>query len=285
MKNLTKKYVEPIFKPCGLSIADEDFFKSARNLGVALAGALTGEPTENVRINACTYSIGLGAFSMLSFSADKEADDDTLEDEDTYWNLNSTIRYTLMKHDAHLCFSEKNVEARFDMLNLNIDPRGLLSEDDCLYESIQLFAPHRLLKQLKSADMEIYKVDHNVIGLGNCLECGIEESDAILTPSRMEFDLYCEEKDLVRKFRILLNMITNFASKLSAKLMHIGIVEQTFICSPVDDMFDELHWHSKPLDKRWVPTAEMATAWMKKYNMKKSQLDPEIRKLIWPKKK
>lgn len=285
MKNLTKKYVEPIFKPCGLSIADEDFFKSARNLGVALAGALTGEPTENVRINACTYSIGLGAFSMLSFSADKEADDDTLEDEDTYWNLNSTIRYTLMKHDAHLCFSEENVEARFDMLNLNIDPRGLLSEDDGLYDSIQLFAPYRLLKQLKSVDMEIYKISRNSIGVGNLLEYGLEGNDALISPSKAEFDLYREESNPEKKFRVLLNMITNFASKLSAKLMHIGIVEQTFICIPADDMFDELHWHSKPLDKRWVPTAAVATAWMKKYNMKKSKLDPEIRKLIWPKKK
>lgn len=287
MKNLTKKYVEPIFKPCGLSIDDKDVFKTSRNLAVALAGALTGEPTENVRVNACTYSIGLGVFSMLSFSGGQDFDEDWeyLTEDDSDWSLNAAIRYSLMKPEAHLNFSEKNIEAMFSLICFNVNPADLFANDDSVYQAVQLFAPHRLLKQLKSTDMEIYKFEHNMIELGNCLECGIEGSDAILTPSRMEFDLYREEKDPVRKFRILLNMITNFASKLSAKLMHVGIVEQTFICSPVDDMFDELHWHSKPLDKRWVPTAAMATAWMKKYNMKKSQLDPEIRKLIWPKKK
>ena len=285
MKNIINNYRMQPFYPCGLEIPQDKIFASARNLGLSLMSALTGMPTECLQLNRSEISIGLGCFGLIGLNCADYHDGDEIEflDEDTDWELSSTIRYKL--YDS--LFEEQKPIAFFGFLNFSISPEGLLDKSRDDFGAIQFFGPYRLLKKLRSNGLRLEgQFKHNWLDLGNYLEGGMEPNDAILTPPEAEFELYWDEEDPQEKFRILLNMITTFASTLSAKLMYRGHVELSSIHLPSVDAMSEIGWfRDGKLPPMWKPTMEQVKREMKASKLKKSDIDPEVRKLLWPRKK
>ena len=279
MKNTLEMAIrgELPFYPCGLQIPTNAIFDSERNLGLSLMSALTGIPTECLEFNKTEISIGLGCFGLIGISAG-EGDEDCKTpveeyDETRGWDLLSVVSYTL---------GEDNV---FDV-HLNILPDRLLLKDRGAIDGVQLFGPHRLLRRLRSADM-------GYIPLKNAGDEGIwrflvgvqEANDTVITPSEEEFELYWDVEEPGEKFRILLNMITAFASTLSAKLMQYGHVESSTIFQSSEAVRRELHWlRGGNIPSRRTPPVAAVEKYMKKIRMKKSDVCQEARKLLWPRK-
>ena len=283
-----KKRQHVSFYPCGLKISDNEIFASARNLGLSLMGALTGNATEDVQINRAEISIGLGCFGLVGInSADYKDGADYIDhksiemlDENEGWGLCSSIRYNLL--DGQM--GEGKIIAEFQMLNLNISPSRLLHFDEDDFGAIQLFGPARLLRKLKSGNMrfEMCK-EMRKIELGNYLEGGWEPSDGLLTPSEEEYELFLDEDEPQKKFRILLNMITSFASTLSAKLMYYGQVMPSFMHMPSDGAFAELGWfRDGKIKPAWRPTVKEAEAMMKRFSIPMEEVDPSVKEILWP---
>ena len=270
------------FYPCGLRIPQDQIFASARNLGLSLMGALTGIPTEYLQINRSEISIGLGCFGLVYISCLTYEEGCSVEalDEDDSWLLTSNIGYEL--YDNHACTGDPF--ATFDMLFLNISPEQLLRGNGDNFDAIQLFGPSRLLRKLKSDDnhLEVCRnLEMNEIL--NWLD-GDEINNAILTPSREEFDLYYNTADPQERFRVLLNMITTFVSTLSVKLTYWGHVRASSIGLLSNDAQKEVDWFKdKRMGPKWKPPMSMIKKCMKEYDIKETEVCSEIRRLIWPK--
>ena len=87
-------------------------------------------------------------------------------------------------------------------------------------------------------------------------------------------------------FQILLNMITTFASTLSAKLLYHGHVGLSFWNTPSADALGELDWfRDRKLALKWKPSKREVEKYLKASKLKKRDLAPEARKLFWPPKK
>ena len=111
----------------------------------------------------------------------------------------------------------------------------------------------------------------------------IEENDSILTPSEFEFDLYREEQDLEKKFRILLNMITSFASTVSMRLLYWGRIRLTCIYSTSGAVDEDLMWGKNGADDVWIPTQEEVLRYLEQKGKTIDDIPAERRNLIWPK--
>ncbi len=283
MENIIGKRRRTTFYPCGLTIPEERIFDSARNLGLSLMAALTGIPTEDVQLNRSEISIGLGCFGLVGINcADyNEGDDVSLVDETTDWSLLSTIRYTL--NDKGLGFGEDI--AVFGNMFLNIIPEGLLSKEHDDLGAIQFFGPSRLLRRLHSSSTNYESgLGMAKLDIGNYLEGGLEPNDAILTPSEDEYELFWDEENPSDKFRMLLNMITSFASTLSMKLMYHGTVGLATVFTPSFAAQDEMDWlPNGKIAPAWKPSMKDVAQYIKETNLKKKDIDPKVRKILWPK--
>lgn len=281
MKNINKNG-HAAFYPCGLTIESDRIFASARNLGLSLMGALTGNPTETVEINRADISVGLGCFGLVGINCADYQDGDCLDDldVDSDWSISSCIRYKLF--DDRMT---RNIIAEFPMLILNIFPDELLRGDRSVFSAIQLFGPDRLLRKIRPEDCRFEPCceEHNSLDVGNYIEGLFEPNDAILTPSEMEFDLYWDEDNPAKKFRILLNMITTFASVLSFKLMGHGLVDLSYLHGLSSSAKREFYWlDDGRIGPAWRPTLEEMKEFIKVSNLPKSEVHPEVRKLLWP---
>jgi len=268
------------FYPCGLEIPESDIFKSKRNLGISLLGALTGTPSEDVEINRTAVSIGLGSFSLIAVgNSDYDDNDDfNLIDEDEDWGLNSSVRFSVTKG-----FHSDEVVAGPVYLFFNISPACLLEGD---IQGIQLFGPWRYLKMLQGENDTLKKFSSlDAVELGNYLEFGCEPSDGMLCPDEEEFELFKAEKDPSRKFRILLNLITTFASEISVRMQVIGKVEMSMVYGSGADV-DRILIRARnvKLPKLWRPTLKAVESYLKKTGMKEAEIDPDVRRILWPKK-
>ena len=285
MKNIINNYRMQPFYPCGLQIPQDKIFASARNLGLSLMSALTGTPTEYLQLNRAEISIGLGCFGLIGLNCTDYNQGDNIEfiDEDTDWGLTSLISYELYNN----AFSHNTTVATFDFLSFSITPEDLVCKERGCISSVQLFGPSRLLRKLKSDRLRMSgPFAPSELDIEHYLEYGQEPNDAILTPSEEEFELYWDAKDPQEKFRILLNMVTTFASTVSAKLMNHGYVRLSCLHLPSDDAMSEIGWfRDGKLPPMWKPTMEQVKREMKASKLKKSDIDPEVRKLLWPRKK
>ena len=286
MKNIVNKYRMQTFYPCGLKISGEQIFASARNLGLSLMGALTGMPTESIEINTTEISIGLGCFGLIGLNCPEYDVGDEIEllDENDGWTLLSSVRYTLY---GGIYMEGQKAYASFPFMTLSISPKGLLDKSGDCFDAVQFYGPCRLLRKLRSSNLRFEgPFNHNELDLDNYLEGNMEPKDAILTPPEEEFELYWEEKDPKVKFQILLNMITTFASTLSAKLLSQGHVDLSCLTLPSIDARRELSWFSDgKLAPRWKPTKEQVEKYMKTSKLTNRDIVPEVRKLFWPNKK
>ena len=298
MKNIISNRRREIFYPCGLEIPQDQIFASARNLALSLMSALTGTPTEYLLINKAEISIGLGCFSLIGLNGpdhiegDEENDIEFIDEdyEDSAdWGLSSIIRYKLLGNSiGNIISDRRKAVASFDIMALNISPDGLLDKSNDDLSAVQFFGPYRLLKKLRSNSLRLDgPLTHcRLVELENYLEDGFEPNDAILTPPEEEFELYWDADDPQEKFRILLNMITTFASTLSAKLMECGHVAPSSIHIPSVEAMREIDdWFSDgKIAPKWKPTMEQVKKAMKARNLKKRDIHPEVRKLLWPRK-
>lgn len=286
MKNIVNKYRMQTFYPCGLKIPADQVFASARNLGLTLMGALTGMPTESLELNTTEISIGLGCFGLIGLNCpDYDAGGEIeLLDENDGWTLFSCVNYKLYGHASE---EDQNAYASFPFMTLNISPKELLDKSRNCFGAVQFHGPYRLLRKLRSSALRLEgPFSHNELDLDNYIEGNVEPKDAILTPPEEEFELYWDEKDPGAKFQILLNMITLFASTLSAKLLSEGRVELSCLTLPSIDARSELSWFSDgKLAPKWKPTKEQVEKYLKSSKLKKRDIDPEVRKLFWPNKK
>ena len=291
MKNIVRRKRDTAFFPVGFEIPEDEIFESPRNLAFALMSALTGNPIECLHVNGTEMTIGLGCFSRIGMMFPDQVEGNDIETmtemaecvgrNDSWW-LNTTIRYDLY---ADSSMSEK--VATFPYLCFNIAPRLLLKDDSECFDGIQFFGPQRLIKALKSEDWRLYADEcPALMDLCNYLEAGLEPCDAILSPSEEEYELYLATKDPEDKFRVLLNMITTFASTLSAKLMSMGHVKLVSLGVEPEEAFNEINWLGKHgIGPKWKPTMKQVKWAMKEMRLKKSDMDPEIVKLLWPSKK
>ncbi len=283
MKNIVEKYRMQPFYPCGLKIPADQVFASERNLGLSLMGALTGMPTESLQLNTAEISIGLGCFGLISLNHAGYDDGCEIEylDENDGWSLLSCIGYELYGDSRG---KAQKVYARFPILTLSISPEGLLKKSRNCFEAVQFFGPYRLLRKLRSSNLRLEgPFGHDELDLDNYLEGNMEPRDAILSPSEEEFELYWDAKDPKAKFQILLNMITTFASTLSAKLLYHGRVELSFWNTPSADALGELDWFSdRKLAQKWKPSKREVEKYLNASKLKKCDLAPEARKLFRP---
>lgn len=272
-----KKNTKIAFYPCGLEIPESEIFKSPRNLGIALLGALTGTPSEDVEINRTAVSVGLGCFSLIAVghSMYEEKDDIDLFEDDEYWGLNSSIQFSITE-DLLL----SNEVAGPVHLYFNIDPAELLEGE---LNGIQLFGPYRYLKYIKDGNEVINRtVKFNMSDLESYLEYGCEASDASLHPSKDEFALFVEEKDPAKKFRVLLNLITTFASSLSVRMQLAGRVRLSMVYGPGAEVNRLCNVIKKAkLLSQWHPTRVVAEKFMRENNISENDVDPEVRKIVW----
>ena len=286
MKNIVEKYRIQPFYPCGLKIPADQVFASERNLGLSLMGALTGMPTESLQLNTAEISIGLGCFGLISLNHAGYDDGCEIEylDENDGWSLLSCIGYELYGDSRG---KAQKVCASFPILTLSICPGKLLKKSRECYYAVQFFGPYRLLRRLKSGNQWLEgPFSHNELDLDNYLEGDMEPRDAILSPPEEEFELYWDAKDPKAKFQILLNMITTFASTLSAKLLYHGHVGLSFWNTPSADALGELDWfRDRKLAPKWKPSKREVEKYLKASKLKKRDLAPEARKLFWPPKK
>lgn len=284
MRNENNKSREPVFVPYGLKIPKSEIFDSARNLGVAITGALTSTPPEDIEINRAHVAIGLGCFSFVGISINSEYEGaenlELVEDDFEDCRIYSAVRFYPQKLKGCVKSSKDN---QF-FLNFNIIPKGLLNG---VPSAIQIFAPKRLITKLKSPGIDAVVYDeYDIIDIDNYLEGALEPSDAILTPSKDEFDLVMSETNPEKRFGLLMNMITSFASVVSAKLMHAGTVSPTSIIQYSDEVSQELHaFEDGRLAKPWKPTKKQVEWAMNRLDLRKKDIDPSVRKILWPKKK
>ena len=284
MKEGKNKSRKPVFIPYGLKIAKEEIFNSAGNLGIAITGALTGTPPDDVKINSANISIGLGCFSVIGVSISEEYEGPESLDFCNFddCSIMSCIRYSPNLDPKNLWWSKKFEDPI--LLNFNVIPSVLLERN---ISGVQILGPKRILSHVKTEEMDINIEDGlSMIDLDNYLEGGVEPSNAMLTPSAEELDLIMEEKDSNKRFGMLMNMITSFASTVSAKLMHSGLVQPAAILMYSEEAREGLmEFARKRIDKPWRPTKKMVEDGMKRFNLKMSDLHPSVRKLFWPKKR
>lgn len=272
-----KKNTKIAFYPCGLEIPESEIFKSPRNLGISLMGALSGVPSEDVEINRTAMSIGLGCFGLVSVNNawyEDNDDFDIIDDEDD-WTITSTVRFAITKE-----FLSQEVIADPINLYLNISPKMLLEGD---IGGIQLFGPKRYLRYIKMpGEFFAQQKTMDALQIDNYLECGCEPDDAMLCPNEEEYNLFVQESDPARKFRRLLNLITSFASSLSLRMQYAGRVYLSLIVSPgaeAASMFRKVS-RSK-LSPPWKPTRVAAERYMKANGLEKKDVDPEVRRIVW----
>lgn len=269
------------FYPCWLEVPEREIFDSNRNLGIALCSALTGTPCEDVELNRTAVSIGLGCFSLISVGYDG-CDDDInpgLIDPNEDWSLNSTVVFDVTKEKDFLSDDDVVVIGSANLF-LNISSALLLRGE---LSGIQLFGAARYLKLIKSSTMKLVSFDKpDEIEFGNYLEDGLEPSNGILCPSEEEFALFVEEKDVGKKFRILLNVITTFASELSVRMQLVGRVRMSMICyygGRLESISREMN--TVEFESPWCPSKQAAEDYMKRNRMTMDDIAPKVKKLIW----
>lgn len=283
MNNINNKRREAAFYPCGLEIPKDKIFDSPRNLGLSLMAALTGIPTEDLEINRGYVAIGLGCIGLIGINHGwYERGDDVAElDENDDWGLLGAINFEL---DDEVAWFTSIKHKKFPTMFFNINPSGLLESKGAETGSVQLFGSARLLKRLKTPEnrFEDYSGSHSVERFLDDDE-SIEENDSILTPSEFEFDLYREEQDPEKKFRILLNMITSFASTVSMRLLYWGRIRLTCIYSTSGAVNEDLMWGKNGVDDVWIPTQEEVLRYLEQKGKTIDDIPAERRNLIWPK--
>ena len=152
--------------------------------------------------------------------------------------------------------------------------------------AIQFSGPERLLKKIRSDDQDIQVFECDALDIGNYLECGIEPNNAILTPTLQEYKIVFAEKNQEKRFMMLMNMITSFYSRISAKLLSAGTVEPSSVIMLSDDAREEAIWfNDETLGKPWLPRIKDVELTMKRFNMKKKDVCSSVRKALWPSKK
>lgn len=285
MKNKNNKSRNPVFIPYGLEIPKSEIFDSVRNLGVAIVGALTGTPPEDVKINAANISIGLGCFSLIGVAISDEYEGpesiDLCDFDDCH--IYSSVRYSVNLDTKNIFLSKKYEEPV--VLTFHIYPESLLNGE---VSGVNIFGPKRILSYLKSDEMNLIVEGRvSMVDLDNYLEGGLEPVDGMLTPSADELELIMHENDPEKRFGMLMNMITTFASMISAKMIHSGFVRPAALLSYSEEARTELidNCAKKRIGKPWKPSKKLVEDGMKYFNLKKRDLDPSVRKLFWPKKK
>lgn len=278
MKTNKDKRLLP-YEPCGLEIAPEDVFKSSRNLGLSLMATLTGAPTEDIEINRCAMSIGLGCFSSIGIGHSEYNDikDIAVLNEMEEWSLISSIGYRIYDD---IYYPKKKIEG-FSMLNLNIEPSDLLNPEISDF-GIQLFGPKRLLSKIKSSGQRIKCFDPTDLDICNYLTIYPgDPNDTILIPSSEEMDLFASEKNPRKKLRILLNIITSFASEISMRLMSVGWVYPHHIYLPNNAFLDSSEWFKDgKLETRWTPTKKQVFETVQCDNLELKDICYKSRKLL-----
>lgn len=274
MKNKNNKSRNPVFIPYGLEIPKSEIFDSARNLGVAIAGALTSTPPEDIEINKAHISIGLGCFSFVGVSISKEDaegfEDESLDVEFERCRISSAINYEIAETDY--------------LLFISINVNNLIDFSAEKTSAIQFLGPERLLKKIKSDDQDMQVFACDALNIGHYLEYGMEPNNTILTPTLQEYKIVFAEKDQEKRFRMLMNMITSFYSKISAKLLSAGTVDPSSVIMFSDDALKESLWFKdETLGKPWVPCMKDVELTMERFNMKKKDVCPSVRKLLWQK--
>ena len=276
--------LERCVKPVGLRVGKvrlekEDIFKSARNLGLNLMSALTGRAIEDVQVNRSMVSCGIGCFGWISLNCCDLEEGDTIDDvdDDEGWGLTSSIRYHLYAN--HL--SNDEIYAHFWMLNLNIDPYGLIRGEQENNMPIQFFGPARLLRKLRTGNQRVMESPVTDLDVDNFLEFGdYEPNNAVLLPPKDELDAFYGERSPERKLRMLVDIVTEFASDLSVKLLYAGCVDIQLVSAPTDEAEACSRWFKDgKLDAPWRPTAQEVLTCMKRHNLSLKDLYPEVRKL------